>query len=40
MKIVWRKHNLIISSLVGSSRSDRYSHEIPMNTNQAEETSV
>ena len=29
MKIVWHKHNLIVSSLVGSSHHDKYSYEIP-----------
>ena len=28
MKVVWHKHNLIISSSVGSSHPDKYSFEI------------
>ena len=29
MKIVWHKHNLMISSSVGTSILDDYSYEIP-----------
>ena len=29
MKIVWNKHNLIISFLVGSGHHDKYLYEIP-----------
>ena len=29
MKIVWRKHNLIISASVGSGHHNKYSYEIP-----------
>ena len=29
MKIVWRKHNLMISSSVGSGHPGKYSYEIP-----------
>ena len=29
MKIVWRKHNLIISSSVGSGHPGKYSYDIP-----------
>ena len=29
MKIVWRKHNLMISFSVGSGHPGKYSYEIP-----------
>ena len=29
MKIVWHKHNLMISLSVDSGHPDKYSHEIP-----------
>ena len=39
MKIVWHKHNVMISSFVGSGHSVKCSYEIPLNTYQSEGTS-
>ena len=38
MKMVWHKHNLIISSSVGSGHLNKYSYEIPHLTYQGEGT--
>ena len=39
MKIVWHKHNVMISSFVGSGHPVKCSYEIPLNTYQSEGTS-